>query len=201
MGRMGDDAAMTAILYPVAENGDRAVAEPQGRAARERDAERLAGEDVTFVTELVGPAFASAEAALEAYAGRVDDERPGSRAVIAAEDRYCRLVETVAEGARPKAVQPAYKDGRRWPAAAPALRTVWRLEVAYWRPVSAAAAAGDRPQARRARRRRAGESLSPDVLRAMAAQPLRPVEPQQPLDIGLFEVRLPEAPHIVISDE
>jgi hypothetical protein len=198
---MGDDGAMTAILYPVADNGDRAIAGPEGRAARERDAERLAGEDVTYVTEMVGPAFASREAALAAYAGRIDDDRPGAKSVVAVEDRYCRLVETVADGARPRAVQPAYKDGRRWPDAAPALRTVWRLEVSYWRPVSAASAAGDRPQARRARRRRAGESLSAETLRAMAAQPLRPVEPQQPLDIGLFEVRLPEAPHIVISDE
>jgi hypothetical protein len=197
---MGDDAAMTAILYPVAENGDRAVAGPKGRAARERDAERLAGEEVGFVTELVGPAFASAEAALQAYAGRIDDDRPGSRSVVAVEDRFCRLVETVAEG-RPRTVKPAYKDGRRWPAAPAALRTVWRLEVAYWRPLSAAPAPGEGPQARRARRRRAGEALSADTLRAMAAQPLRAVEPQQPLDIGLFEVRLPEAPHIVVSDE
>jgi hypothetical protein len=73
--------------------------------------------------------------------------------------------------------------------------------VSYWRPLSAAPAPGERPQARKARRRRAGEALSPDALRAMAAQPLRAVEPQRPLDIGLFEVRLPEAPHIVISDE
>ena len=35
----------------------------------------------------------------------------------------------------------------------------------------------------------------------MARQPLRPVEPQQPLDIGLFEVRPPDAPHIVMPDE
>ena len=27
------------------------------------------------------------------------------------------------------------------------------------------------------------------------------VKPQQPLDIGLFETRLPEAPHIVVPDE
>lgn len=198
---MGDSSAMTAILYPVAENGDRAVTDAQGRAARERDAERLAGEEVAFVTEMVGPAFASPEAALDTYAGRVDDERPGARSVVAAEDRFCRLVETVAEDVRPRPVSPTYKDGRRWPAAGPAPHTVWRLEVSYWRPLSATPAPGERPQARRARRRRAGEELSPDALRAMAAQPLRAVEPQRPLDIGLFEVRLPEAPHIVISDE
>ena len=32
-------------------------------------------------------------------------------------------------------------------------------------------------------------------------RPLRPVEPQQPLDIGLFETRLPENPAIVVPDE
>jgi len=32
-----------------------------------------------FVTEAVGPAFASREEALDAYAGRLDDERPGKR--------------------------------------------------------------------------------------------------------------------------
>jgi hypothetical protein len=199
---MGDDAAMTAILYPIADNGDKALAAPNGRAARERDAGRLAGEDVAFVSELVGPAFATREAALDAYAGRIEDDRPGRRSAPEAEDRYCRLVEALAEGARARAVRPAYEDGRRWPApAAPAPRTVWRLEISYWRPLSAPGASADGAQARRARRRRGGGALSPDTLRAIAAQPLRPVEPQQPLDIGLFEVRLPEAPHIVVSDE
>jgi hypothetical protein len=199
---MGDDAPMTAILYPVADNGDKALAAPIGRAARERDARRLAGEDIAFVSELVGPAFASRDAALDAYAGRLEDDRPGRRSATEAEDRYCRLVESLAEGARSKPVRPAYEDGRRWPApAAPAPRTVWRLEVSYWRPISAPGAGADGRQARRARRRRGGEALTADTLRAIAAQPLRPVEPQQPLDIGLFEVRLPEAPHIVVSDE
>jgi len=192
---------MTAILYPVAENGDAALAETPGRAAREREAEHLAGQAVVFVSELVGPAFASREAALDAYAGRLDDDRPGHKAAPAAEDRYCRLVEAVAEGARPRAVRPTYAEGRRWPApAAPGARTVWRLEVSYWR-LAATDLAVETPQARRARRRRAGEGLSADALRTMAGQPLRPVEPQQPLDIGLFEVRLPESPHIVVSDE
>jgi len=35
----------------------------------------------------------------------------------------------------------------------------------------------------------------------MARQPLRPVEPQRALDIGLFETRLPENPSIVVPDE
>lgn len=36
--------------------------------------------------------------------------------------------------------------------------------------------------------------MDTDALRALTCQPLRAVKPQQPLDIGLFETRLPEAP-------
>jgi hypothetical protein len=191
---------MTAILYPVAENAEAALSQPQGRAARRREAERLAGRPVVFATEPVGPAFATREAALDAYGGRLEDERPG-RASPAPEDRCCRLVETTAGGPRPATVVPTFEGGRRWPQpGAQPVRTVWRLEISYWRPADAAAGV-DAPQARRARRRRATAALAPDALRAMAGQPLRPMEPQQPLDIGLFEVRLPEAPHIVVPDE
>lgn len=38
-------------------------------------------------------------------------------------------------------------------------------------------------------------------MKALADQPLLPVRPQQPLDVGLFEVRPPEAPHILMPDE
>ncbi|MDP3660242.1 hypothetical protein [Phenylobacterium sp.] len=188
---------MTAILYPVAANGEAALAAPRGRAARESQARSLAGRDVAFVSEAVGPAFATREAALGAYAPRLEDATPG----LAAEDRFCRLAETVAPAQRAELapVSPANSDGRRWPAARPAPRTVWRLQVSYWR------IAGDRvaeaPQARRARRSGEASALPPETLRAMADQPLRPFKPQQALDIGLFEVRLPEAPHIVVPDE
>jgi hypothetical protein len=56
-------------------------------------------------------------------------------------------------------------------------------------------------QARKARRQKEGPAPDGETLEALANQPLRPVKPQQPLDIGLFEVRLPEAPHIVVPDE
>jgi hypothetical protein len=98
------------------------------------------------------------------------------------------------------AVTPVFEDGRRWPAPAPPAPTVWRLEISYWRPAALVPGA-EAPQARRARRRRGAANLAPDALRAMAGQPLKAVEPQQPLDIGLFEARLPEAPHIVVPDE
>lgn len=186
-------AAMT-ILYPVAANAEQALSRPLGRAAREREARALAHEPVTFATEPVGPGFASREAALAAYRERVETAAP--------DDRYCRLVERIAaepgKPARLGPVKPTFEDGRRWPAPpASAPRTVWRLMVSYWRPQSAVAP--EAPQARVARKS-AGE-VDGETLKAMARAPLRPVKPQQPLDIGLFETRLPEAPHIVVSDE
>ena len=63
---------MNAILYPVAANAEAALAHPKGRAAREREARELAGAPVRFVTEATGPGFASREAALAAYAGRLN---------------------------------------------------------------------------------------------------------------------------------
>lgn len=188
---------MTAILYPVATNADQALALPIGRASRESEARRRAGEAVVFATDPVGPAFATREAALDAYAGRVDDERTG--AMPAPEDRYCRLIEQVAEGVpRPRTVQPTYADGHRWPTPPKAPRTVWRLAVSYWR-IGTADRPIEAPQARQARRK--GQDLDADTLRAITRTPLRPTKPQQPLDIGLFEIRPPEAPHIVMPDE
>ena len=64
-----------------------------------------------------------------------------------------------------------------------------------------APAEADAPQARAARRRKAGPAPDAETLEAIVRQPLRPIRPQQPLDIGLFETRLPEAPHIVVADE
>src|SRR5580658_4151828 len=96
---------MTAILYPVAASAEAALARPMGRAAREREAAALAGAHVAFVSETVGPAFRTREAALDAYAGRLDDERPGHSAAVAPEDRYCALAERF-EGAASAPVEP-----------------------------------------------------------------------------------------------
>ncbi|MDZ4371991.1 MAG: hypothetical protein U1C74_11270 [Phenylobacterium sp.] len=188
---------MTAILYPVAANAEQAISRPQGRAARESEARRRAGEAVVFTTDVIGPAFATREAALDAYAGRIEDDRTG--AAPEPQDRYCRLVQQVAEGAPPpRSVAPRMAEGRRWPDPPRPTRTVWRLSVSYWR-VASEARPLDPPQARTARK--AGQALDTDTLRAIARAPLRPTKPQQPLDIGLFEVRPPEAPHIVMPDE
>src|SRR5580692_8608638 len=109
---------MTAILYPVATNADAAFARPLGRAAREREAGRVAAQPVRFVSEEIGPVFASRDAALDAYAGRIEDDRPGRSGALAPEDRFCTLRETIA-GAPPPPLAPTFADGRRWPAAPP----------------------------------------------------------------------------------
>jgi hypothetical protein len=192
---------MTAILYPVAANAQQALTAPRGRAVREREAKAAAGEPVVFTVEPVGPAFATREAALDAYGGRLEDERSGFTPAV--EDRWCKLVEqVVAEPGRRAPlgpIEPAFADGRRWPSPPESPpRTTWRLSVSYWR-IASAERPLDAPQARQARRSRG--AVDADTLRAMARQPMRAVEPQQPLDIGLFEARLPENPSIVVPDE
>jgi len=195
------------ILYPVADNAEAALHAPRGYAARERDAGRLAETAVIFVTETVGPAFDSEAAALDAYAGRLDDERPGRHVTVAPEARWCALRPVAPPGAgrTRKPVKPVMKGGRRWPAPNPAApQAKWRLSVSYWRIAGAEAAAETAAAleaARKLRRDAAGEGLGAGALRALAQQPLRPVRPQQPLDIGLFETRPPEAPHIIMPDE
>ena len=183
---------MTAILYPVADNAEQALSRPLGRAARESEARRRAAGAVAFTTDPVGPAFPSREAAIAAYGDRVERAGP--------QDRYCQVIEQLlAEAGRPPApLEPVCEDGHRWPRPPPAPRTVWRLTVSYWR-IGTAARPLEPPQARQVRRAR--QPLDPAALQAIARTPLRPVKPQQPLDIGLFEVRPPEAPHIVMPDE
>lgn len=190
---------MSAILYPVAESADLALGAPKGRAERERAARLVCGGvDVEFVTECAGPAYTTRDAALDAWAGRVEDDRPGRQRSLEPQDRYCRLVEQFA-GRVPLPVKPANVEGRRWPTPSEAPATVWRLSVSYWRPRSVGQDP-EAPQARRARKGQAGE-LAPETLKVIARQPLRPILPQRPLDIGLFEVRRPEAPYSLMADE
>jgi hypothetical protein len=197
---MAHDGTMSAILYPVAANAEEALARPKGRAAREREAKRIAGMAVRFVTEPTGPGFASRQAALDAYAGRVDDPERGFQA--APEDRYCAVAERIESAAAPAPVEPAFAKGRRWPPP-PARRavTVFRMMVSYWRAGEAVAGETPAEQARRLRRKTEAAALDAAQLRALASQPLRPMKPQQPLDVGLFEMPAPEAPHILIPDE
>ena len=185
------------VLYPVAASAEEALSRPRARAARRREAALAAADEVHFTTEPAGPAFATREAALDAYPGRLSDDRPG-RAPVSPADRWCALTELSV--VKPEPIRPTFQNGRRWPAAPAVSATVWRLQVSYWR-VGAAEAEPPLDQARALRREREAAGLQPAALKALARQPLRPVRPQQPLDTGLFEVRPPEAPHIVMPDE
>jgi hypothetical protein len=192
---------MTAVRYPIAETAEAALGAPLGRAAREREARKVAGEEVVFTTEQTGPGFTTVEAALAAFRGRVEDPRGGG-APLASEDRFCTLREVMAEsaGRPPRPQKPSLRAGRRWPEprqAPPAV--VWRLSVSYWRIATAEEIRLD--QARQARRDRAAASLTPDRLKVLASHPLRGFKPQQALDIGLFEVRAPENPAEILPDE
>jgi hypothetical protein len=169
------------ILYPVAATAEAALNAPRGRAARQTDAQRLANEPVSFVREFTGPTFQDESEARAAWAARVDQRGTS----LASEDRYCDLRPVIQRSRIPFA--PAH--------------TVWRLSVAYWRVGAPEAPPVPQSQARKARRQKGGPAPDAPTLEAMANQPLLPVRPQQPLDIGLFETRLPEAPHIVIPDE
>jgi len=177
---------MTAILYPVAENAEQAMARPLGRAEREREAIGVASQAVVFTTDPIGPAFATREAAAEAYAGPLGEH-------------WARLVEKIVPGQKVSHAKPVFKDGSRWPLATfSPPRTAWRLMVSYWR-IATAERPVAAPQARKARR--AGRDFDAETLRAIAQEPLRPIEPQRALDIGLFEVRPPNDPDILIPDE
>jgi hypothetical protein len=193
------------VLYPVATSAEAALRAPSGFAAREREARALSGgEAVVFVTELAGPAFDSAEAAVDAYPGRLDDERPGRAVRVPPEQRWCSLTPVAREAGgrrRRTAVEPVNKDGRRWPAPdSKAAGPQWRLSVSYWR-IGGVAATEPKGAARELRRKAEGQGLDPGALQALARQPLQAVRPQQPLDIGLFETRLPEAPDVIVPDE
>ena len=196
---------MTAILYPVAETAEAALHAPLGFAARGGDAEGLAGSGVTFATEMVGPAFPTRDAALAAYAGASSPGRRQAGARVEArvdEAHGVRLVPVAADAATPPGpVRPSYSAGRRWPAPATEPAALWRLSICFWRVGGEAAPEAPSGEARRLRRDEAARDLTSPALNALARQPLRAFRPQQPLDIGLFEVRPPEAPDTLIPDE
>ena len=186
------------VRFPIAANAEEALKAPKGRAVRAREAlEFSGGLEVEFARELVGPTFATREAAEAAWPDVID--REGAPAVQP-EDRFCELMETIEEPRPGGQAEPTFEAGSRWPKPRRLLKTQWRLQVGYWRIVDPAAEPA-LPQARAARKSGEAQALDAKALRAMARQPLQPLKPQQPLDIGLFEYTPPEAPHLTIPDE
>jgi hypothetical protein len=196
---------MSAVRYPIAANASGALNAPVGRAGRASEAALTAGAEVVFVSEAVGPAFATRDAALDAFAGRLDDERAGHAASVSPEDRYLVLREVLATappgGRRP--MRPVFAEGRRWPPPAAAAKTVWRLSISYWRIGASADRRAFEAQGAPSvtPSRRLAADADPQALREQLERPMTPVKPQKALDVGLFEVRPPEAPHILMPDE
>jgi len=174
------------ILYPVAASADEALHTPRGVAAREREAADVAGGAVVFVAEAVGPAFATRDALTEAFKTAVAQP-------------WC-AIRPVAKTDKARApVKPILADGRRWPEPKALEPVLWRLSISYWRIRGAEPPPPD--HARKLRRDPEAHQLDARTLRALSRQPLRAVKPQQPLDIGLFEVRRPESPNDIMPDE
>lgn len=180
------------VLYPVAASAEAALSDPKGFAAREREAAVVAGEGVVFVSEATGPIFTTEAAGRAAHAERLD---------VGPEHRWSVLRPILPAGKKARRVEPTMKDGRRWPAPDPSRPAPqWRLSVSYWR-IGSAEVEAPAEAARKLRKKEGAEALDAATLRALARQPLQAVRPQQPLDIGLFETRPPEAPHIIMPDE
>lgn len=191
---------MSLVRYPIAASAEAALSSPLGYAERESEAVRRAGKAVAFVSQDMGPEFDSREAALEAWRDQLSDLSP--------EEMWRKVRETVApvfgRMPGPKQLVPTYEAGKRWPAPPPKPKTVWRLNITFWRPIVVQAEAPVveiGPQARKVRRDPDAEQLDGASLRALAQQPLRPQRLQKGLDIGLFEVRSPEDPTRLIADE
>jgi hypothetical protein len=190
---------MSLPLYPVASDGHAALEAlcngDTQRAAREREAEALAGGAVAFVTQSLGPLFDSEAEAKKVYAGLLDD----SRVCVLT----CRIA--VPPPRKHKPTTPVFQDGVRWPRAAAKTPAIWQLSISYWkrlpppRQTSADAAPGQ--QARTLRRSRKAYELTPEQILALTETPLQPARPQKALDFGLFDFIPPDNPDIVIADE
>ncbi len=190
---------MSLTLYPIALDGHDALALLKAgtakRAAREKEAEALAGKRVAFVSESLGPLYDSQEEALKAYKGLVED---GDTCKL-----LCRLKPSTA--GRRKAEQPVFEDGVRWPRVTAPRPSVWQLSVSYWKVLAASPSAKGTPlngeQARKLRKAAKGQELTPEQIRALMETPMTAARPQKSLDFGLFDFIPPDQPGIVIADE
>ena len=190
---------MTLPLYPIASDGHAALEALRDgearRAAREREAEAMAGGAVAFVTQSLGPLYDSEAEARQAYAGVLDDSRVCTLT--------CRIAVPPPRKHRP--TQPVFEDGVRWPKADAKTPAIWQLSVSYWKrlppPRQASSDAAPGQQARTLRKSRKAYELTPEQILALTQTPLQPARPQKALDFGLFDFIPPDNPGIVIADE
>ena len=190
---------MTLPLYPIASDGHAALEALRSgethRAAREREAEGLAGGPVVFVTQSLGPLFDSEAEAKKVYASVLDD----SKVCVLT----CRIAVPPPRKHAP--MQPVFADGVRWPKADKAPHAIWQLSVSYWKrlppPRQAHGDAAPGQQARTLRKSRKAYELTPEQILALTETPLQPARPQKALDFGLFDFIPPDNPGIVIADE
>ncbi len=206
---------MTAVLYPVARSATQALdalRTGQPRAARTREALDvarmiLAHAEVRFVTEDVGPGYDTYAQALAAWSQWVDDPKGGSR--LEPQDRFASLRQVIAPEVRPhvrESARATFKDNRRWTLPQdPAPASVWRLSLSYWKILDPSEAGLPAPppgvQARTLRRSRKAVDVPAETVKALTQQPMSAFKPQKALDIGLFEFRPPDQPHLIIPDE
>jgi hypothetical protein len=191
-----------AIAYPIAAH---AVDVLKGfatlkTAERLREAQGLAEVRVGFVTETLEAGFPTREAAetyyTQACPGLLD--QPFAQL-------QCRL-KTVSK-TKSERMTPDYEPGKRWPKPAKSSQSQWQVSVSYWKTLGGAIESpppldvNPKVQARAMRKRSLGQDLTPAEIKALAYTPLSPYLPQKTLDIGLFEVHLPENPNIIIADE
>ncbi len=190
---------MPLVHYPIASEAYEALAllkaGKASRAAREKEAENLAGQRVAFVTQSLGPVFETREQGLEAYAGLIGD------------DRVCQLVCRIKDAPRGRSrpTQATFTDGKRWPEASKPAVSVWQLSLSFWKTLPALSAkpvsTEVKGQPRILRKNAAGEALTPEEILALSQSPLLAARPQKALDFGLFDFPLPENPGIIIADE
>lgn len=199
---------MPLTAYPIAKDAHAALnLLRQGalkRAARQKEAESLAGARVAFVTQSLGPVYEDEAVALNAYRGLVEDHRPGHIFLPPAEERVCKLVCRMKEAPRrrTKPMQPVFGDGMRWPQAGAPLETVWQLSLSYWKILQETRPVPSSPgDAKTLRKRAKTGDLTPDEMRSLMNSPMTAPRPQKALDFGLFDFIPPDNPGIVIADE
>ncbi len=190
---------MSLPLYPIAADAHVALAQLRSgeakRAAREKEAEVLADDRVAFVTQAIGPLYATEAEARAAYAALLDDSRVCTLS--------CRIAAPPPRKHKP--TQPVFEAGVRWPKTQSPPHSVWQLALSYWKilPASRSATAGDvgTEQARKLRKGRRGHELTPEQILALTETPMTAARPQKALDFGLFDFIPPDNPGIVIADE